>query len=402
MSIKYNKDLLLTFCNENNIELLKEYNNDNLKLNTKILIKCKSCNKETEKVFNYMVKTKIALCKRCITLNSLIKQRETLKEKYGVTHQSQIPEVKEKMKETFIKNYGVDNPAKNKDIQIKTQESCLKKYGVKFLMQNDEIKEKIKETCLERFGVENPSQCKEIKEKMKATCLKRFGVENASQCQEVKEKMKATCLERFGVEYPLQNIEIMNNLVEYFKEKYGVDNPMKHPEIRDKINKTIKEKYGVNYPSQCEEIQEKIIAKYIERYGVKNPMQNSIIAEKSSKNSFSSKKFIMPSGKVIFCQGYEPFALKDLLNNNVIESDIITSRVEVPTLWYIDNNNIKHRHYVDIFIPSQNKCIEIKSTWTIKKENSNIFLKQLQAKEKGFFYEIWVYNSKGECIEKYT
>ena len=31
-----------------------------------------------------------------------------------------------------------------------------------------------------------------------------------------------------------------------------------------------------------------------------------------------------------------------------------------------DINNIKRRHYVDIFIPSQNKCIEVKSDWTIK------------------------------------
>jgi hypothetical protein len=61
----------------------------------------------------------------------------------------------------------------------------------------------------------------------------------------------------------------------------------------------------------------------------------------------------------------------------------------------------KHRHYVDIFIPSQNKCIEVKSTWTSEKKKDTIFLKQNAAKELGYNYEIWVYNRKGIKIEKY-
>ena len=31
---------------------------------------------------------------------------------------------------------------------------------------------------------------------------------------------------------------------------------------------------------------------------------------------------------------------------------------------------LKHRHFVDIFIPSQNKCIEVKSTWTAEKRRT--------------------------------
>jgi hypothetical protein len=194
----------------------------------------------------------------------------------------------------------------------------------------------------------------------------------------------------------------MDNLAIYFKEKYGVDNPLNHPNIREKINNTIKEKYGVNYPSQCKEIQDKIIETYIKKYGYKNPMQNAEISEKSCKNSYKLKEFIMPSGKIIQCQGYEPFALSDLIKENINEIDIITNRKEVPNLWYLDNNNVSHRHFVDIYIPSQNKCIEVKSLWTIKKENSNIFLKQKSAKENGYLYEIWVYNQKGVKVEIYT
>jgi hypothetical protein len=70
----------------------------------------------------------------------------------------------------------------------------------------------------------------------------------------------------------------------------------------------------------------------------------------------------------------------------------------VPTIWYNDLQGNKHRHFVDIFIPSQNKCIEVKSSWTVKLKN--VFLKQKAAKELGYNYEIWVYDNKGNISEK--
>ena len=83
----------------------------------------------------------------------------------------------------------------------------------------------------------------------------------------------------------------------------------------------------------------------------------------------------------------------------VNEDNIITGYYGVPEIWYYDNNGIKRRHYVDIFIPSQNKCIEVKSTWTFQLKN--VLLKQYYGKKLGYNYEIWVYNTKGykvECI----
>jgi len=99
-------------------------------------------------------------------------------------------------------------------------------------------------------------------------------------------------------------------------------------------------------------------------------------------------------------QGYEIFALRDLIEiENINENDIITGCKSVPEIWYNDITGKKHRHYVDIFIKSQNRCIEVKSSWTVKKEN--VFIKQNAGKELGFIYEIWVYNEKGDIIQKY-
>jgi hypothetical protein len=54
---------------------------------------------------------------------------------------------------------------------------------------------------------------------------------------------------------------------------------------------------------------------------------------------------------------------------------------------------------VDIYIPSQNQCIEVKSTWTAEKKKDNIYLKQNAAKELGYQYEIWIFNAKKELVE---
>jgi len=70
----------------------------------------------------------------------------------------------------------------------------------------------------------------------------------------------------------------------------------------------------------------------------------------------------------------------------------------VPTIWYIGNDGKNHRHYVDIFIPTENRCIEVKSTWTAKLNEHNIYLKQQAAKQLGYNYEIWIYDEKKQLV----
>jgi hypothetical protein len=55
---------------------------------------------------------------------------------------------------------------------------------------------------------------------------------------------------------------------------------------------------------------------------------------------------------------------------------------------------------VDIFIPSQNFCIEVKSTWTMEKNIEKVFQKQEAGKKSGYNYEIWIYDN-GDLFECY-
>jgi len=160
------------------------------------------------------------------------------------------------------------------------------------------------------------------------------------------------------------------------------------------------DKYGVDHISKCKDIQELKKENCLNKYGVESNVQRPEIAEKIISSSYKLKEYTFPSGQICKVQGYEPFALNDLINNYKIdETDIITGVKYVPEIWYYDNNLKRHRHYVDIFIKSQNKCIEIKSSWTVKREN--VFKKQEAGKALGYLYEIWVYDEKGKIIEKH-
>jgi hypothetical protein len=238
---------------------------------------------------------------------------------------------------------------------------------------------------------------------MKKTNNLKYGVDNPFQSNEIKEKIKKTNLEKYGVENPTYSKEINDKKVKNCLIKYGVKYTCKLAHIIQKRKTVMFEKYNVEYPMQSDICKTKFKETCLEKYGFENPQQNSEIAEKASANSYRKKTYIFPSGKEISCQGYEPFALDKLIKeDNISEDDIITGCKNVPTIWYDDEQSKKHRHYVDIFIPSQNRCIEVKSTWTAEKKKDNIYLKQSAAKQLGYNYEIWIFNAKKELVEVKT
>ena len=306
--IRYDNNFLENYCQENNIELLKDYSNEKVNINIIIIAKCLFCHEKCSKKFSQF---KISGC--------------------------------------FCKF----NKEKNKQ-------------------------EKIKATNLEKYGCECSLQNKEVKEKIKASNLEKFGYENPFQNNEVKEKIKASNLEKYGYEHPLQNAE-----------------------VKEKIKATNLEKYGCEYASQNEEVKEKTIRTFLEKYGCENPLQNAEVSEKASKNAYKSYDYIFPSGRIEKIQGYENYMLNDLLEKEgILEEDIIVKRTEVPPVWYKDKTGKERRYFVDCFIKSQNRCIETKSTWTAEKKQDCIYLKQEALKDAGYECEIWVYDGKGEMVEK--
>lgn len=170
--------------------------------------------------------------------------------------------------------------------------------------------------------------------------VERYGVDHALCLSEFRDKFKETCLDRYGVDHAMQSDEIKRRQIDGNIRKYGVENYMQSEEGKEKFRNAILEKYGVSHPMQVAEI-----------------------AAKQQKSAFKRKEFIMPSGRVIYVQGYEPQAL-NLLLEKYEEGDLVTEKVEIEKyvgkIWYKQSEKL-HRYYPDIFVRSENLVVEVKS-----------------------------------------
>jgi hypothetical protein len=68
-------------------------------------------------------------------------------------------------------------------------------------------------------------------------------------------------------------------------------------------------------------------------------------------------------------------------------------------LWYEDEEGVKRRHYVDIFIPKLNRCIEVKSEYTAWNQGGeNMLRKKESGMDMGYEYDIYVYDRIGDLL----
>ena len=345
--IRYTEDLLNELLDKYDATLVGKY--DKFSSRTKIKFIC-ACGQEGCKSFVLFPKFGIH-CRLCVNEIMAEKTKKTNIKKFGCEDPNQLPEMKKKIKEIFQEKYGVDSPMKTKEVQDKMKNIFIEKYGVENPFQNEDVKKKLTSSLLRKYGVEHPLQNKEIHNKFEKTLMTNYGVTVPYHSEELKQRGVDTCLENYGCEYSLQNSEI----------------------------------------------RKKSVATNLQRYGVENANQNKEIQTKIQINSKKYKKYTMPSGIIRNVQGYEPFAIKKLLTDGYKEEQIITNRSDIPRILYKVNEKDKY-YFPDIFIPHENKIIEVKSTWTYSSKTDNIELKANACRAESYNYEIWVYNYKGERV----
>ena len=113
--MKYDYDLLVKYCEENNIILSKDYSNDKINRESIIEGKCILCDEIFIKKFRQFHKTN-GYCVFHTKENKINNHKKTFIEKYGVENALQIKEIKEKIKNTCLKKYGVEHPFQNEEI----------------------------------------------------------------------------------------------------------------------------------------------------------------------------------------------------------------------------------------------------------------------------------------------
>ncbi len=405
----YNVKNLLTYCEENNIELLEDYENMNTNRECYIKGNCKTttdtCDKTFNKTFRQLLKTG-PYCHNCSVENG--KKSYKQKCKYNLEYllnfcdENNIKLTSEYTLNLINRDTLICGKCITPDCENEFNKSFreLVKLNGHCADCSKEIgKLKIVETNLKKYGVDNPMKNKNVKEKQKNTMLDKYGVERILQLDTAKERLKLHNLEKFGTEYSLQCDLVKNKCKETNKLRYGFENPQQNEEIKNKTIQTNLKKYGVENYFVCKDFKNKRIETNMVKYGVPHHSQNAEISEFIINRSYTTKIYNFPSGKGIIYQGYENFAFDELINvENISEDDIITKRTEVPEIWYTDKTNKLRRHYVDIYIKSQNRCIEVKSTWT-NQEKNNVLEKKQSAMNLGYNYEIWVFNKKGIKVE---
>lgn len=194
-------------------------------------------------------------------------------------------------------------------------------------------------------------------------------------------KQQKTMLARYGAfksDIILEQIKATN------LRKYGGNAPLCSSIILEKVKATNLRKYGVENVFQAEEIKNKIKVDNLRKYGFENVSQTGLF-----ESGYKWKDYILPSGKMLRIQGYENFLLDELLNV-YNESDIITSRIDMPIFLYELDCKTK-RYFPDAYIPSTNTIYEVKSEWTAK-QNIEMNEKKFQAvKDAGFNFILKIF-----------
>ena len=384
--MRYDYKLLRNYCDENKITLVEDYENKKVIRDTIIKGKClgENCQESFEKNFRLLYQSG-GYCKKCTEKNRIENIKKNNLEKYGVEWTSQLESVKEKFKKTSLGRYGYDNVAKAPEIKEKIKETFREKYGYDSVFQSEKIKEAIRQTNLKKYGSDHIFKVPEIREKVRQTFLAKYGYDNPQKCPEIQEKTRQTNIERYGTEYISQNEEIKEKIKETNLRVRGVEYPTQCEEVKERVRQTNLRVRGVEYSSQSQEIKDKIKENNLKKYGTEYPCQNPEIMERSQKYRFYD--FIFPSGNKVKVQGYEKYALRDLLEDGYDEKDIAVSKREVPKIAYIYEDKQRY-HFPDFFIPKENKIIEVKSTWTLDVQYDKVMAKMASAINEGFQYEI--------------
>lgn len=202
---------------------------------------------------------------------------------------------------------------------------------------------------------------------------KKYGVDHTSQLESSKAKSRETKKERYGNEFYSNNKETT--------EKNRNKTKKEQNKINNKRRRTNKKKFGVECIFQLPEN-----------------------GTKSKKSNASGKDYIMPSGKIVGIRGYENFALDELFSIGYLENEILfddrTTEFILPEFKYINANDHVSKYYPDIYIPKENKIIEIKSQWWWDgngsvKYKSRLYNNEQKAKattKDGYKYEVWIFN----------
>ena len=160
--------------------------------------------------------------------------------------------------------------------------------------------------------------------------------------------------------------------------------------------------YGVESVLEVPEFKEKRRLTMVERYGTEHALQNRTLFDKMVYSSYSCKSYRLGK-KTVKVQGYEPQALDYIVNVKNIKPTKIECGVhnsKVPQIPY-RFNGIDRVYHPDIFIPSRNLIVEVKSTYSDKRNKEATKRKGKACLAAGYRFKVLVMAKNGDLVYEY-
>lgn len=206
-----------------------------------------------------------------------------------------------------------------------------------------------------------------------------------------------------------------------YREKYGVDwgsalNSQKEKSKQTKLAKYGSETYNnrsaisstnmAKSVDEKNEINEKRRQTNLEKYGVVNTLMVNRSPSKINRGNASIKDYTLPSGKIVGVRGAEPYALDILFNilnyseeSIIVHDDKSDYAIEIFTFEAVNRHTKKY--FPDIYIPHENRIIEVKSQWWWDGNRDEKYASRLENNlrkrqavlDKGYKYEVWIFET---------
>lgn len=113
-------------------------------------------------------------------------------------------------------------------------------------------------------------------------------------------------------------------------------------------------------------------------------------------SGFRNKLYVLPSGLIANVQGYENFVLDEIFKKYK-EEDVIIGNYEISeqigAIEYFFEG-VRRRYFPDIYIKSENKIIEVKSSYTYDFQKDKNLCKRDACLKKGLDFCFWIWDTK--------
>jgi arsenate reductase-like glutaredoxin family protein len=152
-----------------------------------------------------------------------------------------------------------------------------------------------------------------------------------------------------------------------------------------KAKTTFFKKFG-NWTERNLYLNEKLQEKYGD--GITGAMQIPDFFHKNQSSGVRIKKYTV-NGIEISYRGYELKAIFRLLDEGYNINDLIIGK-GVPTIRYTFNGKSNRVYYPDIYIPKDNRLIEVKSKWTFEQHKSKNMAKMQAVIDSGYFFDFYI------------